>query len=92
MIQVDQGIHIPESLKIEAVRLAERDGVSLDEWVAVTVAQKIGVVEEAYEFFRRQAQDAATVEEALAILDQAPNVPPMPGDELPEGWESPSRK
>ena len=91
MSQVDQGIHIPESLKIEAVRLAEKDGVSLDEWIAVTVAQKIGVVEEVYEFFRRQAQDAATVEEALAILDKAPKVPPMPLDDLPEGW-TPLRK
>jgi hypothetical protein len=45
------------------------------------VAQKISAVETAADFFRRRA-DNAKVEDLKAILDRAPDVPAMPGDEI----------
>jgi hypothetical protein len=51
------------------------------------VAQKIGAVETAAEFFRPRFQGARIAEDAIAILDAGPDNPPDPGDELPEGWE-----
>ena len=38
-------LKLPVSLKKEAARLAKQDGVSLNQWIATAVAQKIGVVE-----------------------------------------------
>ena len=48
-------LHLPASLKEAAVRLAKNDGVSLNQWITATVAQKIGAVEMADEFLVRRA-------------------------------------
>jgi hypothetical protein len=45
------------------------------------VAQKISAVETAADFFRRRA-GTTKAEDLQAILDRAPDVPPMPGDEI----------
>jgi hypothetical protein len=87
MSATGESVHLPPSLEKEASRLAQEDGVSLSHWVSIAVAQKIGVVETAADFFRRRSQGAGTVEEAIAILDSGPNNPPNPGDELPEGYK-----
>jgi hypothetical protein len=72
---------IPESLLNRAEELAREDGVSLDIWVTSAVAQKIGAVETAAEFFRRKA--AGVGNGLQSYLDLIPDNPPMPGDELP---------
>ena len=64
------------------MRLAKADGVSLNQWIAVAVAQKVGAVEVANEFLGKRAADAKPGE-FERYLDEAPDVPPMPGDELP---------
>jgi hypothetical protein len=46
---------LPLSIKKAAQRLAKEDGVSLNQWIAVAVAEKVGVVETAAEFFKRRA-------------------------------------
>jgi hypothetical protein len=84
-----ESVHLPASLEREAARLAQEDGVSLSHWVSLAVAQKIGAVETAAEFFRRRSKGAGTVEEAIAVIDSVPDGPPMPGDALPEGWKRP---
>ncbi len=61
--------------------LAREDGVSLDVWVTSALAQKIGAVETAAEFFRRRASGAG--KGLSSYLDLIPENPPMPGDELP---------
>jgi HicB family len=75
-------LKLPDSIKKEAARLAKEDGVSLNQWIAVAVAQKIGAVETAAEFFKRRAA-GATREDFLRMLGRVPDNPPMPGDELP---------
>jgi hypothetical protein len=75
-------LKLPESLKREAQRLAKEDGVSLNHWISVAVAQKIGAVETAAEFFRRRGAGGSR-EDFKAFLRNVPDVPPMPGDELP---------
>lgn len=47
-------LKLPLSIK-KGQRLAKRDGVSLNQWMAAAVAEKVGVVETAAEFFKRQA-------------------------------------
>ena len=49
-------LKLPTSIKAAAARLAKEDGVSLNQWIATAVAQKIGAVETAAEFFTRRAK------------------------------------
>jgi hypothetical protein len=86
MSAIGESDQLPASLEREAARLAQEDGVSLSHWVSLAVAQKIGAVETAAEFFRRRSQGSGAIEDAIAILDSGPDNPPLPGDELPEGY------
>jgi hypothetical protein len=70
------------SIKRAAERLAKEDGVSLNQWISVAMAQKVGTVEIAAEFLRRRAVDAK-VEDLMQFLAVAPDLPPFPGDETP---------
>jgi hypothetical protein len=70
------------SLKKAAARLASEGGVSLNHWINMAVAQKIGAVETAEHFRRRYGE--ARHGNLRAVLDKRPDVPPDPGDELPE--------
>ena len=78
-------LKLPASVKAAAARLAKQDGVSLNQWIVSAVAQKVGAVETAAEFFRKRAGDAKP-EGLHAILALVPDRPPDPGDELPPGW------
>ena len=78
-------LKLPASIKTAAARLAKEDGVSLNQWIATAVAQKVGVVETAAEFFRRRA-NGRTGNGLGRILDEVPDRPPEPDDELPDGW------
>ena len=75
-------LKLPLSVKQAAQRLAEEDGVSLNQWIAAAVAEKVGVVETAAEFFKKRA-GSATGKGLMRFLKNAPNVPPEPGDETP---------
>ncbi len=77
-------LKLPASIKAAAARLAKEDGVSLNQWIASAVAQKVGAVQTAAEFFRRRAGDARP-EDLHALLALAPDRAADPGDELPPG-------
>ncbi|MEP6869790.1 MAG: toxin-antitoxin system HicB family antitoxin, partial [Novosphingobium sp.] len=47
MIKASYPLKLPASIKAAAARLAKEDGVSLNQWISVAIAQKIGVVETA---------------------------------------------
>ena len=78
-------LKLPASVKRAAQQLAKEDGVSLNQWIAVAVAQKIGAVQTAAEFFAKRSAGASG--DLASVLDRVPNLPPEPGDELPEGWK-----
>jgi hypothetical protein len=75
-------LKLPASIKATAARLAKEDGVSLNQWIATAVAQKIGAVETAAAFFRRRAGNA-TPDDLKRILEKVPDVPPDPEDAFP---------
>ena len=75
-------LKLPASIKAAAARLAKEDGVSLNQWITAAVAQKIGAVETAGDFLRRRAGNASP--DLRAFLPSAPDVPPEPGDEIPD--------
>jgi hypothetical protein len=70
-------LKLPLSTKKAAQRLAKEDGVSLNQWIAVAVAEKIGVVETAAEFFSKCA-GRATGKGLIKFLRKAPKVSPEP--------------
>jgi len=74
-------LKLPTSIKKAAQRLAQEDGVSLNQWIAVAVAEKVGVVETAAEFFKRRA-GKATGEGLMKFLRSAPKAPPDPEDSI----------
>ena len=51
-------LKLPLSIKKAGQRLAKEDGVSLNQWIAAAVAEKVGVVETAAEFFKQRAGKA----------------------------------
>lgn len=74
-------LKLPASVKTAAQRLAKEDGVSLNQWIAVAVAEKIGAVETASELLARRGRGARP-EDMLPFLRNAGKEPPQPGDEM----------
>ncbi|MDX8532163.1 pilus assembly protein HicB [Mesorhizobium sp. VK25A] len=77
-------LKLPLSVKEAAARLAKADGVSLNQWIASAVAQKVGAMETAADFLRQRAGNASGADFAR-ILDQVPDAPLQSGDERPSG-------
>ena len=73
-------LKLPLSIKKAAQRLAKEDGVSLNQWIAVAVAEKVGVVETAAEFFKKGAGEA-TGAGLMKFLRAAPELKPEAEDE-----------
>jgi len=68
-------LKLPLSIKKAAQRLAKEDGVSLNQWIAAAVAEKVGVMETAAEFFKKRA-DTASGEGMMRFLRAAPKSAP----------------
>jgi hypothetical protein len=72
-------LKLPLSTKKAAQRLAKEDGVSLNQWIASAVAEKVGVVETAAEFFKRRAK-GATGRGLMKFLRKTPKRTPESED------------
>ena len=81
MARASYPLKLPASIKNAAQRLAKEDGVSLNQWISVAVAQKIGAVETAADFFRRRAGDAKP-EDMLPYLREAKEEPVAEDDKV----------
>ena len=75
-------LKLPQSIKDAAARLAKEDGVSLNQWIAAAVAQKVGATETASAFLTRWGAGRRP-EDLDVILDRVHDAPPVSGDELP---------
>jgi hypothetical protein len=74
-------LKLPLSIKKAAQRLAKEDGVSLNQWIAAAVAEKVGVVETAAEFFKRRSGKASGAG-MMRFLRSAPRAMPEPEDQI----------
>ena len=74
-------LKLPNSIKKAAQRLAKEDGVSLNQWISSAVAQKVGVVETAADFFKKRA-GAAKRDRLMKFLRKAPANAPAPEDKI----------
>ncbi len=72
-------IRLPDSVHLKIKELAARDGVSVNQFIASAAAEKMASVM-TLDYLRAEATQGQR-EDFLAVLDRAPDVPPLPGDE-----------
>lgn len=75
-------LKLPNSVKEAAAELAKIDGVSLNQFIASAVAEKVGTLRTASEFLRQRARSAKP-RDLVRFLRRAPKAPPIEGDERP---------
>ena len=75
-------LRLPASLKNAVAEASRKDGVSINQFIALAVAEKLSVMRTAEFFAERRAR--ADVEEARHILFRDSGQPPAPEDRLPE--------
>ena len=75
-------LKLPSSIKNAAADLAKLDGVSLNQFIAAAVAEKVGTMRGAREFLQQRA-GAAKPKDLMKYIRRAPKVPPVKGDERP---------
>ena len=73
-------LKLPNSIKSAAAELAKLDGVSLNQFIAAAVAEKVGTLRTAAEFLRERA-GSAKPKDMIKLPRRAPKVVPMKGDE-----------
>lgn len=78
-------LKLPHSVKNAAAELAKADGVSLNQFIAAAVAEKVGSLRTADTFLAERA-GTARPRDLLRYLRKAPKVAPLPGDELPKQY------
>jgi hypothetical protein len=78
-------LRLPKSIKAQAEALSKADGTSLNQFVAIAVAEKIAVLKTAA-FFEERRQKS-TGKALGAMLSRTTGEPPREGDELPDGYK-----
>ena len=73
-------LKLPTSVKNAAAELARLDGVSLNQFIAAAVAEKVGTIRTARDFLHERA-GSAKPKDMMKYLRRAPRVAPMEGDE-----------
>jgi hypothetical protein len=73
-------LKLPTSVKNAAAELAKLDGVSLNQFIAAAVAEKVGSIRAAREFLRTRA-GSAEPKDMIKYLRRAPKTAPVEGDE-----------
>ena len=74
-------LKMPLSVKAAAARLAKADGVSLNQFIAAAVAEKVGAIETADEFLRLRAAKAKPGD-LMRFLRNTPKIKPADSDKL----------
>lgn len=72
-------LKLPTSVKKAAAELAAADGVSLNQFIAAAVAEKVGSLRTARQYLRHRA-GTATPTDMLKYLRRAPKVAPDTDD------------
>ena len=69
----------PDSIRRRAETLAQNDGISMDQFVALAMAEKVAVLDAGTYLSERAARGSR--EKFDRILARVPDAPPQPGDE-----------
>jgi hypothetical protein len=74
-------IQLPESLARQLRECAAQEGLTVDQLLSSAAAEKLSALM-TLEHLGERARHGRR-EDFIAFLNSSPNVPPMPGDELP---------
>jgi len=73
-------VRLPDSIHEAIKEVAERDGISVDQFLTSAAAEKLAAfLSDDYLDMRARRSSREAFERALA---QVPDVPPLPGDEI----------
>ena len=75
-------LRLPQSLREAVSQAAERDGISVNQFITLAVAEKLAAID-TVRFFEERA-GRADLARFRQILNRAGGEPPRPGDELPD--------
>jgi hypothetical protein len=84
-------LRLMPSVRRTAEAFSEKEGVSLNQFINVAVAEKLAHLEHDEWARNRKKPTKESLARALKLLNQGGKNPPVPGDELPEGYLSTAR-
>jgi hypothetical protein len=73
-------LRLPNSIHRHAKRLAESEGISINQLISTAVAEKLSAIDT--ERYLSERASNASVAKFLRVLSKVPRVQPEPGDEL----------
>lgn len=76
-------LRLPESIHRRLGEIAEREGISINQFINSAVAEKLAAL--MTEEYLQERGRRATAERFDAVLAKIPDVAPAAGDELPQG-------
>ncbi len=85
-------LRLMPSVRKSAEAFSEQEGVSLNQFINVAVAEKLAHLEHEAWVRNRRKPTSQSIARALELLDRAGTQPPAPGDELPDGYKPINRK
>jgi hypothetical protein len=85
-------LRLMPSVRKVAERLSQQEGVSLNQFINVAVAERVAYLQHEEWVARRAQPTPALVSKALQILDRPSKGRLEPGDELPRGYLPVGRK
>ena len=80
-------LRLMPSVRQSAETYSQKEGVSLNQFINVAVAEKLASLHYEEWLHDRQPPTRKSVAAALRILDKPGGMPPQPGDELPAGYK-----
>ncbi len=81
-------LRLMPSIRKNAEVFSEKEGVSLNQFINVAVAEKLAHLEHDEWIHNRKVPSRARTTDAISVLDQLGSNEPDKGDELPEGYLS----
>jgi hypothetical protein len=84
-------LRLMSSLRRDAEKLSVKEGVSLNQFINVAVAEKLAHLQHEERLQRRPKITAPMIAKALGSRDRPTNHPPEAGDRLPKGYKSKRR-
>ena len=85
-------LRLMPSVRRVAEQFSRREGVSLNQFINIAVAEKLAHLQHEEWLASRPRLTDALLEKAVHILDRSAKRSPEPGDELPDGYVSVRRK
>ena len=76
------------SLSKEAKELAAKEGVSLNQFINLAIAEKVEYLENEAWIARRRPMTQERIDSAIALLNRAGTLSPEPRDEVPESYKA----